>query len=138
MWDSGLTTEIIILRSCVDAFLSLLWYSLSQDFETMEMPCDGLNESFPLLIYTQTLEHLGTVGGAAWAGHILWGWILLEEVCHWVWALRIYSLALVPMCFPWFIVEDVNSQLPEPDAMASHAIMASPSGAKSQTKLFLL
>lgn len=28
------------------------------------------------------------------------GRALLEEVCHWGWALRLYSLSLLPVCPP--------------------------------------
>ena len=49
-------------------------------------------------------EVIETVEGAA----------LLEEVCHWSWALGVYSLTqLCPICFLG-ILEDVISQLPDP------------------------
>lgn len=54
-----------------------------------------------------------------------------------VWALRIYFLALLPVYFLCFVVEDVNSQLPEPSAMLFCPNMPNPSGISSQTCQFL-
>lgn len=42
----------------------------SRDLETMEMTCDDLSEPFPPP-NAQALEHLETVVGPEWAGHLL-------------------------------------------------------------------
>ena len=45
---------------------------------------DGWNENCPSK--TLIFEYKVTVGGAVWEG--IGGMVLLEEVCHWEWALR--------------------------------------------------
>ena len=59
----------------------------------------------------QIFEYPGD--GAIWGG--LGGAALLERVCHWGWALRIYSLSLIlihSLCF-MFTVKTILSQLPK-------------------------
>lgn len=63
----------------------------------------------------QLFEYPG--GGAIWGG--LGGAALLERVCHWGWALRIFSLSLIlvhSLCF-MFTVKAILSQLPVLAAM---------------------
>lgn len=98
--------------------------------------CAGLNEKCPP--ETQSLHTWSPIVGTVWGG---FGAVaLLEEVCYWGRALRIYNLNPLPvrfLCFE-FVVEGVVSWLPAPDGTSVTCWWTHPTGPTSQKKFFMI
>ena len=54
-------------------------------------------------------EYLKPIGGAVWEGTE--GVVLLEEVCHWGWALMLKLTRFLVIALCLVLVSDLNSQL---------------------------
>lgn len=89
----------------------------------------GLNKECPL--YTQHSNIWSLVGAAISGG--LEAAAFLEEVCQWEWVLKIYSLDLLSIFFPCFILVIKDMIIVPPTMMDSY-----PSGATNVNKLSFL